>query len=144
VSVATTVVGGVATGSASAEVGGSGSGGLSGGAKAGIGVGVAVVVLLIIGAAVFFVLKKRRGRTARVPFQAEMSADGSGKEKQTHDGKIVPSEMGTEGAVGKHVVELPTSASHAELPAVGMTEKERIARVDDRAAAGYDGAYRGN
>jgi hypothetical protein len=41
-------------------------------------------------------------------------------------------------------VELLTSLSHSELHGKSMSEQERIARVDDRAAAGYDGAYRGN
>ena len=40
--------------------------------------------------------------------------------------------------------ELPGSHAVSELEARDMAEKERIARVDNRVDAGYDGAYRGN
>lgn len=72
------------------------------------------------------------------------SSEAGKDEKHLHNAKTAPSEMGTEGAMTGRVVELPTSASHAELPAGVMNERDRIARVEDRVAAGYDGAYRGN
>jgi hypothetical protein len=133
VSVATTVLASATAVATSSPQDGSGGGGLSGGAKAGIGIGVAVIVLAIIGAAAFFVLKRRRGRNEKAPpYQRGVEMPAAG-EKQ-YDGK--PVEMSAQG----QAVELPTRMSAAELP----TEKERIARVDDRVAAGYEGAYRGN
>jgi hypothetical protein len=149
VAIATTVVGAAATASASSSASAtpapSSSSGLSTGAKAGIGVGVAIVALVAIGLIAFFVLRRRKRSTSKAPYQAEMHAPGAGRgEKQFYDSKIAPSEIGTDGATTGHMVELPASRSHAELPAEVMTERERIARVDDRAAAGYEGAYRGN
>jgi len=147
VAIATTVVGAAATASAGsvASVTPSSSSGLSTGAKAGIGVGVAIVAILAIGLIAFFVLRRRKRSTSKAPHQAEMHGSGIGSdEKHFRDAKIAPSEIGTDGAMTGHTVELPTSRSHAELPGEGMTERERIARVDDRAAAGYEGAYRGN
>ena len=39
--------------------------------------------------------------------------------------------------------ELPIVSTSQELPA-DERERQRVAKVDDRAAAGYEGAYRGN
>lgn len=143
-SVATTVL---ATATAAATSSAQdGSGGLSSGAKAGIAIAVVVIALAIIGAIAFFVLKRRRGHQrmgneAAPPYERGVEMPAASAQEKQYDGK--PIEMSSESA-GGNVVELPTRMSAAELPAGGMSEKERIARMDERVAAGYDGAYRGN
>jgi hypothetical protein len=126
----------------------SSSSGLLTGAKAGIGVGVALGAIIAMGVIAVFVLRRKRN-TNDGTFKAEMPASGalafSGtKQDEKQYRKDVPSEMGTDSATQDHLVELPTSPRHSELHGKSMNEQGRIARADDRAAAGYDGAYRGN
>lgn len=104
-----------------------------------------VLGLALVGALAFFLLRRRR-RDAR----------GGQKDLVRGAGTVGKSELGTEklveaptyarGVDVKHNAppsELPAESSPQELPA-DEQEKQRVARVDDRAAAGYEGAYRGN
>jgi hypothetical protein len=93
------------------------------------------------------VLRRGKRSTNDGPFKAEMPAPGvlaSGGTKQDEKQyrKDVPNEMGTDSARQIHLVELRRPLSHSELHGKSMSEQEQIVRVDDRAAAGYDGVYR--
>ena len=104
-----------------------------------------VLGLALVGALAFFLLRRRR-RNAR----------GEEKDPTVGAGAARKSELGTEKPAGAPTYrrgadvkndappsELPAVSSPQELPA-DEQEKQRVARVDDRAAAGYEGAYRGN
>lgn len=158
VSIATMVVGAAATATATASASGStsasavsssSSSGLSTGAKAGIGVSVALGAIIASGGVAFFVLRRRKNTTtaggtmAELPVSAAAASAGT-KHDEKRDRKDLPNEMEAVGALRGNLVELPASQGHSELHGKSITEQDMIARVDDRAAAGYDGAYRGN
>jgi hypothetical protein len=89
-----------------------------------------VLGLAIIGALAFFLLRRPRRNTLH---GQPGPATGAGWAKQ--------SELDVKSYMQPS--ELPVVSTPQELPA-DEREKQRVAKVDDRAAAGYEGAYRGN
>jgi hypothetical protein len=94
------------------------------------------------------VIRRRRGK-GKVQ---EVDPDANVRSQSTIS--VIKSTAGVQGA-GVHEmegrrtdpIELPLNVSRSELDTVNgnrMSEKERRQWVDDRAAAGYEGAYRGN
>jgi hypothetical protein len=130
---------------------------MSTGAKAGVGVGIGAVALIGLVSAVFLILRRRRSKTSR----SELAGDGppgTGYSERKLTGYDQPL---TEFYDPKSTSKLEQKRTEyyeldnkkwvepVELPAdskeeAARKERERIARVDARAAAGYDGAYRGN
>lgn len=116
---------------------------MSTGAKAGIAVGVVFLLVGILGAGVFFLRKKRRVASDAEPprYSAEVydyksTAKLEAEKNYYYEMGNVDSRKGGNA----DVAELPMSAAEE----AAAKERARIARVNDRAAAGYDGAYRGN
>ena len=120
---------------------------MSTGAKAGIAVGVITIVIAALGVLAFFLIRRRRVAKAESPPRYSESQptmefyDYKSTAKLEHE-KNNFYEMDTRKHANASVAELPVPLTAAEEAAA--RERARIARVDDRAAAGYDGAYRGN
>lgn len=107
-------------------------GGLSKGAKAGIGVGVALGILLLLGLAVFAIIRRRRGRnelTRETPEVSELPANGMNggapldrdKEFSSNGGSPPGAEM-----LGPHWHhEMPTPVDHQNTLAYRDDYKDR-------------------
>jgi flagellar biosynthesis/type III secretory pathway M-ring protein FliF/YscJ len=109
---------------------------LSTGAKAGIAVGSIIFALAVIGAIAWYVIRRRKTKPAE-----EMDADWSQSKSPmiaTVSGTVAHEMDGSKNEVS----ELASGQRIMELDA--SNRGERNALVDDRAAAGYDGAYRGH
>jgi LPXTG-motif cell wall-anchored protein len=101
-----------------------------------------VLGLVLIGALAFFLLRRRR-RNAR---GGHAASDGMARKSELDAEKPVPAPVHAGDANVKPYAqpsELSAVSRPQELPA-NDRERDRLAKVDDRAAAGYEGAYRGN
>jgi hypothetical protein len=119
------------------------SSGMSTGAKAGIAVGVVIVLVGILGVGAFFLRRRRRAGSDVAPPQYSAEVYDYKSTAKLEAEKNYYYEMGnvdSRKSGNADVAELPMSAAEE----AAARERARIARVNDRAAAGYDGAYRGN
>lgn len=118
---------------------------MSTGAKAGMGIGIAAAAILVLAVLAFFLRRRRRvveaesppGYSDAQPISEFYDPKSTAKIEQDR-GQYY--EMDSRRYVDP--VELPTPVNAREEAA--MKERERVRRVDERAAAGYGGAYRGN
>ena len=95
-----------------------------------------VLGLAIISALAFFLLRRRRRNTLHgQPGPATRAGVAKKSELDAEKPLAAPAYM--------QPSELPVVSTPQELSA-DEREKQRVAKVDDRAAAGYEGAYRGN
>ena len=104
-----------------------------------------VLGLALVGGLAFFLLRRRR-RNARGGQRDPIFGAGTARRSELGTEKPVEAPTYARGADVKQndpLSELPAVSSPQELPA-DEQEKQRVIRVDDRAAAGYEGAYRGN
>lgn len=115
------------------------------GFKAGISIMAVILALTLIGGIAFFLFRRRRAHT-RAGHSLPTTSEGTATKPELDADKPLP----TLGYAGNGYVkpnlplsELSAVASPQELPAMD-NEKVRMVKVDERAAAGYDGAYRGN
>lgn len=119
--------------------------------------GVGAIALIGLVSAVFLILRRRRSKNSR----SELAGDGPpgtgySERKLTGNDPSIKEFYDPRSTakleLNRHeYYELDNKkwVEPAELPAdskeeAARKEKERIARVDARVAAGYDGAYRGN
>lgn len=114
----------------------SSTGSLSNGAIAGIALGSVIG----LGGAIGFVTWLIKRRHDRKPSLAKMDADANSK---SHGAGICNEETRYE-MHGVSLVELSSIETMLNEMDASSERKQYIKRVDDRAAAGYDGAYRGN
>jgi hypothetical protein len=104
-----------------------------------------VLGLAIIGALAFFLLRRPRRNTLH---GQPGPATGAGWAKQSE----LDAEKPLAAPAYASEADAKPSMQPSELPVVSIPqelsaderEKQRVAKVDDRAAAGYEGAYRGN
>ena len=101
-----------------------------------------VLSLAIIGALAFFFLRRCRRNTLH---GQPDPASGVGWAKKSELDAEEPLAYASEVDVKPYMEpsELPVVSTPQEFSA-DEREKQRVAKVDDRAAAGYEGAYRGN
>ena len=92
-----------------------------------------VLGLLLIGSLIFFIIRRRRDKKQAGPFIGHDETPGAKGYNKRSELETHPSELS--GLTISQ--ELPTYEKRTN-------DKDRVARVDDRAAAGYEGAYRGN
>lgn len=107
---------------------------------------MAVVLTLALAGAIALFLLRRCRRNTRGGQSVPLVGDGTARKSGLDTDKPVQTPIyGQNGDINPHVRpdELPAISNPQELPA-NEREKSRIARVDGRAAAGYDGAYRSN
>lgn len=126
---------------------------LSVGAKAGIAVGSIAFAIAAIGIIAWYVLRRRRrGGSKELGTVVEADADtrpqSLPKEKPAEVGvneRLMPrSNVYEMGNNFSGAAELPSDVTRSELGDGARNENDSKQWVDDRAAAGYDGAYRGH
>jgi len=113
---------------------------LTPGAKAGIAVGAVAALVAVFGLLMFFLRKRRLGAKETDPPQYSAEVYDYKATAKLENEKNNYYEMDTRKAFNPNVAELPMSPEEE----AAAKERARIARMEDRVAAGYDGAYRGN
>lgn len=104
-----------------------------------------VLGLAIIGALAFFFLRRRRRNTLHGQPDPASGAGWAKKSELDAEEPLAAPAYASEVDVKPYMEpsELPVVSTPQEFSA-DEREKQRVAKVDDRAAAGYEGAYRGN
>ncbi len=92
-------------------------------------IGCSAALGFIISGIVIFVVRRPLGRRRPAGGQVREASELNGEEKSAFEEKA------------NHTSELSAVNSPQEL---SVDEAQRIAMVEDRVAAGYEGAYRGN
>src|SRR2546429_8549152 len=104
-----------------------------------------VLGLAIIGALAFFLLRRRWRNTLHGQPDPATGAGVAKKSELDVEKPLAAPAYASEADVKLYMQpsELPVVSTSQELSA-DEREKQRVAKVDDRAAAGYEGAYRSN
>lgn len=107
---------------------------------------MAVVLALALANTVTFFFLRRRRRNTPGSHSVPIISDDTAKKSELDTDKHLPVPTSSQnGDIKPHVQpsELSAVSSPQELP-TKEREKSRVAKVDDRAAAGCDSAHRGN